>query len=226
MSCRKSLKNRCNFFWRRNFFGGYCSILWLVQWSYSTVCPLGDTILWRFFLLIILLLTEAFSSSQNIVTCCPSSTYTVLSSTVLHHKWGLHYYRDFFRVKVSNALWFCITTYLSMGWVVHGASCPWWELSMGQVVMGRSVHGASCLWGELSMGQAVHGASCPWGKLSMGQAVLRASCPWGELSMRRVVMRRVVMGQVSMGRVVWESYLQCKQIPKNIKTVLEVNTDI
>jgi hypothetical protein len=63
---------------------------------------------------------------------------------------------------------------LSMGRVVHGASCPWGELSMG-----RAVHGASCPWGELSMGRAVHGASCPWGKLSMGQAVHGASSPRG-----------------------------------------------
>jgi hypothetical protein len=53
--------------------------------------------------------------------------------------------------------------------------------------MGRVVHGASCPWGELSLGRVVHGASCPWGELSMGRVVPGvsfdgASCPWGELS--------------------------------------------
>ncbi len=56
--------------------------------------------------------------------------------------------------------------------------------------MGRVVHGASCPWGELSMERVAHGASCPWGELSMGRVVHGASCPWGELSMGRVAMRR------------------------------------
>jgi hypothetical protein len=54
-----------------------------------------------------------------------------------------------------------------MGRVVHEASCPWGELS----------------WGELSMGLVVPGASCPWGELSMGRVVV-----W------RVLMGRVVRG--------------------------------
>ncbi len=58
-----------------------------------------------------------------------------------------------------------------MGRVVHGASCPWGELSMGRVFPG-----ASCPWGELSLGRVVYGASCP------GASFDRASCPWGELS--------------------------------------------
>ncbi len=78
--------------------------------------------------------------------------------------------------------------------VVHGASCPWGELSVG-----RTVRGANCPWGELSVGRTVHGASCPWGELYVGRAVHGANCPWGELS-----MGRVVVGRVSMGRVVRE----------------------
>ncbi len=65
--------------------------------------------------------------------------------------------------------------------------------------MGRVVHGASCPWGELSMVRVVHGVSCPWGELSMGRVVHGASCLWGELSMGRVVMGRVLMGQVVRG---------------------------
>jgi hypothetical protein len=42
--------------------------------------------------------------------------------------------------------------------------------------MGRVVHGARCPWGELSMGRVVHGASCPWGELSMGQIDCGVSC--------------------------------------------------
>jgi hypothetical protein len=68
---------------------------------------------------------------------------------------------------------------------------------VGQVVMGRVVHGASCPWGELSLGRVVRGASCPWGELFLGRVVPwascpgascpgasfdGASCPWGELS--------------------------------------------
>jgi hypothetical protein len=61
--------------------------------------------------------------------------------------------------------------------VVRGASCPWGELSVGQVSMGRVVDGASCPWGELSMGRVVHGASCLWGELFLGRVVL---CPCGS----------------------------------------------
>jgi hypothetical protein len=52
-----------------------------------------------------------------------------------------------------------------MGRVVHGASCPWGELSLGRVV-----HGVSCLWGELSLGRDVVG------QVLMGQVVRGASC--------------------------------------------------
>jgi hypothetical protein len=38
--------------------------------------------------------------------------------------------------------------------------------------MGRVVHGASCPWGELSLGRVVHGASCPWGELSMWRVLM------------------------------------------------------
>jgi hypothetical protein len=62
-----------------------------------------------------------------------------------------------------------------MGRAVHGASCPWGELSTSELSVGRAVHGTSCLWGELSMVRAVHGANCPWGELSMGRAVHGAS---------------------------------------------------
>ncbi len=51
--------------------------------------------------------------------------------------------------------------------------------------MGRVVHGASCPWGELSMGRVFPGASCPWGVLSMGRVVL------GRVLMGRVVLGRV-----------------------------------
>jgi hypothetical protein len=44
---------------------------------------------------------------------------------------------------------------------------------VGRIVRGRNVHGAKCPWGELSMGLVVHGASCPWGKLSLGRDVVR-----------------------------------------------------
>ncbi len=70
-----------------------------------------------------------------------------------------------------------ITKQPTMGRVVHGASCPWGELSVG-----RTVRGANCPWGELSVGRIVRGASCPWGELSMGQTVHGANCPWGEMS--------------------------------------------
>ncbi len=85
--------------------------------------------------------------------------------------------------------------------VVHGASCPWGELSMG-----RAVHGASCPWRKLSMGGTVHGGNCPWGELSMGRAVHGASCAWRELSMGRAVIGQVVMGRVVMGRFWWGKF--------------------
>jgi hypothetical protein len=57
-----------------------------------------------------------------------------------------------------------------MGRVVHGASCPWGELSVGRTVcggncpLGRTVRGANCPWGELSVGRIARGANCPWGR--------------------------------------------------------------
>ncbi len=65
--------------------------------------------------------------------------------------------------------------------------------------VGRVVHGASCPWGELSLGRAVPGASCPWGELSMGRVVPGASCLWGEMTVGRVVVGRVVVGRVVRG---------------------------
>ncbi len=59
----------------------------------------------------------------------------------------------------------------------YSVHVPWGELSMGRVV-----HGASCPWGELSMGRNVPGAKCPWGELSMGRDVCGAKCLWGEMS--------------------------------------------
>jgi hypothetical protein len=58
-----------------------------------------------------------------------------------------------------------------MGRVVHGASCPWGELSLGRVV-----HGASCLWGELSMGRVVVGRVL-MGRVVRGASYLGASGP-------------------------------------------------
>jgi hypothetical protein len=77
-----------------------------------------------------------------------------------------------------------------MGRDVHGANCPWGELSVGRIVHGR----------EMSVGRAVHGANCPWGELSVGRDVVG-----------RVVVGRVVVGRVSMGRVVREP-VKSKQI--------------
>jgi hypothetical protein len=53
--------------------------------------------------------------------------------------------------------------------------------------MGRNVHGAKCPWGEMSMGRNDHGANFPQGKMPWG-----GGCPWGELSMERAAMVRVV----------------------------------
>jgi hypothetical protein len=53
---------------------------------------------------------------------------------------------------------------------------------MGPNVMGRYVHGASCPWGEmswggeLSMGQIVPGVSCQWGKLSIRRNAYGVKC--------------------------------------------------
>jgi hypothetical protein len=41
-----------------------------------------------------------------------------------------------------------------MGRAVHGASCPWGELSMGRAVMGRVV------MGRVSMGRVVRESHC------------------------------------------------------------------
>jgi hypothetical protein len=50
-----------------------------------------------------------------------------------------------------------------MGRVVPGVSCPWGELSMGELSMGRVFYWASC------RGASFDGASCPWGELSWGE---------------------------------------------------------
>ncbi len=42
--------------------------------------------------------------------------------------------------------------------------------------MGRVVHGASCPWGEMSVGRDVRGAKCPWGEVSVGRNVRGARC--------------------------------------------------
>jgi hypothetical protein len=67
---------------------------------------------------------------------------------------------------------FFLTVYMqTMGRVVHGASCPWGELSLGRIV-----HGANCPWGDLSVGRIVRGAKCPWGEMSVGRVVRGARC--------------------------------------------------
>ncbi len=64
---------------------------------------------------------------------------------------------------------------VSIGRVVHGASCPWGELSMGRVV-----YRASCLWGELTVGRVVVGP------VLIGRVVRGASFEGtGELSGNR-----------------------------------------
>jgi hypothetical protein len=65
--------------------------------------------------------------------------------------------------------------------LVHGASCPWGEMSMERVIHGASfVCGASCPLGELSMVRVVHGVSCPWDELSCSELSL-GEMSWGEL---------------------------------------------
>jgi hypothetical protein len=80
-----------------------------------------------------------------------------------------------------------------IGRVVCGASFPWGEWPWGELSMGRVVHGASCPWGELSMGRVVAGASCPWGELSRGQVV------HGRVVLGRILMGRVVRGASGPG---------------------------
>jgi hypothetical protein len=93
---------------------------------------------------------------------------------------------------------FFLTVYIhTMGRVIHGASCPWGEMSMGRVV-----RGVSCPWGELSVGRDVRWARCPWDEMSVGRNVRGAKCPWGEMSVGRNDVGRVVVGRVLMGRVV------------------------
>jgi hypothetical protein len=58
-----------------------------------------------------------------------------------------------------------------MGRVVHGASCPWDELSMGRVV-----HRASCLWGEMTVGLVVM-VRVLMGQVVRGASFDGASCP-------------------------------------------------
>ncbi len=96
-----------------------------------------------------------------------------------------------------------------MGRVVHGVSCPWGELSWGELSIGRVVHGASCPWGELFLGQVVHGASC------RGVSFDGASCLWGELS----------WGEWSGNRVticIWTTFLKLK-FTKSLKKYLILN---
>jgi hypothetical protein len=68
-----------------------------------------------------------------------------------------------------------------MGRIVHGASCPWGELSVGRVVRGVKCPGGDCPWGEMSVGRNVRGAKCPWGELSWGE-LSWGELSWGELS--------------------------------------------
>ncbi len=90
-----------------------------------------------------------------------------------------------------------------MGQVVHGASCPWGELSVGRVV-----RGASCPWGELSVGWIVRGVNCPWGELSVGRNVTGrnvrgAKCPWGEMSWGKMSWGEFWWGELSWGELSW-----------------------
>jgi hypothetical protein len=57
--------------------------------------------------------------------------------------------------------------------------------------MEQVVHGASCPWGEMSLGQNVRGAKYPWGEMSWGK-LSWGELSWGELSVGRVVLGRVV----------------------------------
>jgi hypothetical protein len=43
-------------------------------------------------------------------------------------------------------------------------------------VLGRVVHGARCPWGEMSVGRVVRGVSCPWGEMFVGRDVRGANC--------------------------------------------------
>jgi hypothetical protein len=76
-------------------------------------------------------------------------------------------------------------------WVVHGASCLWGELSMGELSMRKAAHG----WGVF------HGASSPWGEMSIGEL----SMGWAIRVARfhgvscHCFMERVVMEWVAMG---------------------------
>jgi hypothetical protein len=77
-----------------------------------------------------------------------------------------------------------------MGRVVHGASCPWGKLSVGQAVHGElsmgpavhkaSSHGASChrasSHGASCHGASSHGASCQGANFD-GASFDGASCP-------------------------------------------------
>jgi hypothetical protein len=68
-----------------------------------------------------------------------------------------------------------------MGRNVRGASCPWGEISWDELSIGRVVHRASCPWSEMSLGRVAHGASCLWGKVTVGRNVMV------RISMERVV---------------------------------------
>jgi hypothetical protein len=82
-----------------------------------------------------------------------------------------------------------------MGQVVHGASCPWGELSKGRVV-----HGASCPWGELSVGRVVYGASCRGASFDVsGASCLGASGPGTPAPIRKHLVDQAAGDQHSMG---------------------------
>ncbi len=75
-------------------------------------------------------------------------------------------------------------------YMYHGASCPWGEMSQG----------------EMSVWRNVRGVNCPWGKMSVGRDVV------GRVVMGQVVLGRVVLGRVVLGRVVREAAHWAKEI--------------
>jgi hypothetical protein len=81
-----------------------------------------------------------------------------------------------------------------MGRVVCGVSCPWGELSWGELSMGRDVYGTSCLWGEMSQGRVVVG------RVWMGQVVLGASCPGTPSHVSKAYLTILLLGKSSLMR--------------------------
>jgi hypothetical protein len=79
--------------------------------------------------------------------------------------------------------------------------------------MGRVVHGASCPWGELSVERNVHGASCPWGEMSVGQNVRGAKCPWGEMSWGELSWGELSWGELSWGELSWGEWSGNRGVP-------------